>query len=73
MSKDEGAAAGLLERAGELEVMSGLLDAVQRGEGALVVVEGSAGIGKTFLPTACGERAAERGMAVLRVRGAMSS
>lgn len=69
MSEDEGAVTDLLERAGELGVMNALLDAVQRGEGALVVVEGSAGVGKTRLLAACGERAAERGMAVLRVRG----
>jgi predicted ATPase len=40
---------GLLERGGELEVLSGLLDSARAGEGRLVVLEGPAGIGKTCL------------------------
>src|SRR6201999_1899500 len=64
-----GVAAGLLERTDELAVISVSLDAARRGEGALVVIEGSPGIGKTSLLAACRERAEELGLTTLRVRG----
>jgi DNA-binding CsgD family transcriptional regulator len=69
MSSKEGVADGLLERTDELAVISGSLDAARCGEGGLVVIEGTAGIGKTRLLAACRERAEELGMTVLRVRG----
>jgi DNA-binding CsgD family transcriptional regulator len=69
MTESAGVVAGLLERTNELAVISGLLDAARRGEGGLVVIEGTAGIGKTRLLAACEERAGELGMTVLRVRG----
>lgn len=69
MTESAGVAAGLLERTDELAVISGLLDAARRGKGGLVVIEGTAGIGKTCLLAACRERADELGMTVLRVRG----
>jgi DNA-binding CsgD family transcriptional regulator len=68
MGGEAGVAVGLLERAAELDVLSGLLDAAKRGEGRLVVVEGPAGIGKTGLLEACGEDAGKRGITALRVR-----
>jgi DNA-binding CsgD family transcriptional regulator len=69
MSSKEGVAPGLLERSAELAVLDDLLDAAQRGDGGLVVIEGSAGIGKTCLLAACRERAEELGLVALRVRG----
>ena len=65
----DGLAVGLLERAGELAALSGLLNRAVSGEGRLALVEGAAGIGKTSLLEACGEAAQERGITVLRVRG----
>jgi DNA-binding CsgD family transcriptional regulator len=59
----------LLERAEELAALDGLLDRSRASEGALVLVEGPAGIGKTSLLGAAAEGAAERGMTVLRGRG----
>ena len=40
---------GLLERDGELELIAALVARVRGGEGALLVVEGQAGVGKTEL------------------------
>ena len=65
----DGLAVGLLERAGELAALSGLLNRAVSGEGRLALVEGAAGIGKTSLLEACGEAAQVRGITVLRVRG----
>ncbi|HUA43635.1 MAG TPA: AAA family ATPase [Solirubrobacteraceae bacterium] len=59
----------LLERAGELETLNGLLDACRTGAGRVAVVEGPAGIGKSSLLDACAAGARERGIVVLRVRG----
>ena len=69
MSSKEGIATGLLERSDELAVLSSALDAARQGDGALVVIEGAAGIGKTCLLRACRERAEELGLVTLRVRG----
>jgi DNA-binding CsgD family transcriptional regulator len=69
MGNDAGPAVGVLERAAEFAVLRTSLDCIGRGRGGLVVVEGSAGIGKTRLLSACGECAAKRGMAVVRARG----
>jgi predicted ATPase len=61
---------GLLEREHELREVAELVDRARCGEGAVVVVEGPAGIGKTaLLEEACG-RAAKAGLAVLSARGA---
>jgi predicted ATPase len=60
---------GLLERDDELAALNRLLDDAAAGEGALVLIEGPAGIGKTSLLDACGQGAANRGMAVLRAVG----
>ena len=49
---------GLLERAGELARIDGLLAAVRAGRGGVLVVTGPAGIGKTALLTEAGQRAA---------------
>ena len=69
MSSDEGVAAGLLERSAEMATLNALLDAAQRGEGGVIVIEGPAGIGKTCLLGACRELAEELGLVALRVRG----
>jgi DNA-binding CsgD family transcriptional regulator len=61
----------LLEREAELQAVAGRLDAVLAGHGALLVIEGPAGIGKTSLLDAAAEAARARGMAVLRARGAL--
>src|SRR5947209_19135048 len=60
---------GLLEREGELEVMAALVARVRAGEGALLVVEGQAGVGKTELLRAAGELGEAEGLRVLRTRG----
>ena len=59
----------LLERAEELETLHDLLDRAKAREGALVLIEGPAGIGKTCLMEACAEEAVSRGLGVVRVRG----
>jgi DNA-binding CsgD family transcriptional regulator len=59
----------LLERDAELAALSAVLDAGRGGEGRLVVVEGSAGIGKTRLLGAARERALADGVEVLAARG----
>jgi DNA-binding CsgD family transcriptional regulator len=55
----------LLERDEELAAVETLLSA-----GGVLVIEGGAGIGKTALVDAACSRAGERGLAVLRARGA---
>lgn len=62
--------AGLLERADELERLSGLIDGAVHGAGGILVVEGEAGIGKTRLLEAAREAARDAGLTVLRARGA---
>jgi DNA-binding CsgD family transcriptional regulator len=58
----------LLEREDELGRFAGLVDAARAGEGGLLVIEGSAGIGKTRLLTAA-RRAAAETVQVLHARG----
>ncbi|HUJ35697.1 MAG TPA: AAA family ATPase [Solirubrobacteraceae bacterium] len=60
---------GLFERETELARLGGLLDGVSRGDGAVVVVEGPAGIGKSELLAAVGAGAGARGFGVLSARG----
>jgi predicted ATPase len=52
-----GTDAGLVERERELGLVGEVLGGASRGRGALVLVEGDAGIGKSALLTAAGERA----------------
>ena len=59
----------LLERGAELARIESALAEARAGRGTFVVIEGSAGIGKTALLTAVRTEAAERGMRVLRSRG----
>ncbi|HTU96271.1 MAG TPA: AAA family ATPase, partial [Solirubrobacteraceae bacterium] len=59
----------LLERGAELAGLDGLLAAACDGRGALVVIEGPPGIGKSALLRACGDRGAALGMECLRARG----
>ena len=61
--------ASLLEREGEVDLIAALLARVQGGEGALLVVEGQAGVGKTELLRTAGDLGNAEGMRVLRTRG----
>ncbi|HET9124404.1 MAG TPA: AAA family ATPase [Solirubrobacteraceae bacterium] len=63
------AAEGLIEREGELSALEAALARAQAGDGRMICVRGAPGIGKSRLLAAAGERAAERGMQVLRARG----
>ncbi|MGI8594407.1 MAG: AAA family ATPase [Solirubrobacteraceae bacterium] len=64
-----GRSTGLLEREAEMSRICSALDDVSRGEGALLVIEGPAGIGKSrLLAEACGH-AEPAGLQVLRARG----
>jgi len=58
-----------LERDAELDLLGAALASAQSGTGALVVIEGVAGIGKTALLDAASAEAAARGMTVLRAHG----
>ena len=49
LTRPVGDTSGLLERDGELAAIKGLLDRAVGGAGALLVVEGPAGAGKTRL------------------------
>ena len=60
---------GLLEREGELQRVTGLLDAASGGVGAVSVVEGAPGIGKSELLAAVQREAERRGFGVLWARG----
>ncbi|MGH9231955.1 MAG: AAA family ATPase, partial [Acidimicrobiales bacterium] len=60
---------GLLERDDEFERLLRAVAAAERGDGALAVVEGETGIGKTSLLDAVCAGARERGFSVLRARG----
>ncbi len=65
----EAVEAELLERDEELALLAELLTAVRGGEGAALVIEGSAGIGKSALIRAARERAARMDFTVLWARG----
>jgi DNA-binding CsgD family transcriptional regulator len=65
----EYAAVGLLERDRELAEQRGLLDGVVAGAGALLVIQGPAGAGKTRLLKAARAEAVKRGLTVLAARG----
>lgn len=58
----------LFEREGELEVLSQALRGIADGQGALAVVEGAAGIGKTRLLEAARDTARACGLRVLSAR-----
>jgi DNA-binding CsgD family transcriptional regulator len=60
----------LLERDDELAALAAQVDGARTGAGALLVVEGPAGIGKTSLLAAAAQAAREREMTVLHARGA---
>jgi DNA-binding CsgD family transcriptional regulator len=60
---------GLFEREAELARIDRLLDRTGRGVGAVLVVQGVAGIGKTALLTEVRERADELGFGLLTARG----
>jgi ABC-type cobalamin/Fe3+-siderophores transport system ATPase subunit len=59
----------LLDRDAELAALDRQLAAVRAGAGRVIVVEGSAGIGKSTLLAATARAADERSMVVLRARG----
>jgi DNA-binding CsgD family transcriptional regulator len=59
----------LLERAGELRELRAAVARARDGTGALVVVQGPAGIGKTALLGFACDRAGESGLQVLSARG----
>jgi DNA-binding CsgD family transcriptional regulator len=59
----------LVERDGELAVLERLLTDARSGAGSVLLIEGSAGIGKTTLLAAARERAGDSGMRVLHARG----
>ena len=59
----------LLERDDDFERLLRAVAAAERGDGALAVVEGEAGIGKTSLLDAVCAEARKRGFSVLRARG----
>ena len=64
-----GAGGQLLERQQELAAIDDALRAARAGEGAVVLVEGPPGIGKTELLTTAATRARRRRMRVLVARG----
>ena len=59
----------LVQRDRELATIDALLDGASGGAGALALIEGPAGIGKTALVRVARDRAAERGMRVLHAVG----
>ena len=60
---------GLRERTAELAAIDAWIDAAQAGQGSLMIVDGSPGIGKTSLIEAARRRTAAAGFRVLRARG----
>ncbi|MEU4770316.1 ATP-binding protein [Actinosynnema sp. NPDC023794] len=58
-----------LERDRELGWIAAALDGAARGEGRIVVIEGTAGIGKTQLVRDCRELAKRRGFGRLQAIG----
>ena len=63
------ALSSMLERAAELDVLEAAVGDARVGRGRLVVVEGSAGIGKTTMLLEASAMAAAQGLRVLRSRG----
>src|SRR5947209_5438557 len=61
---------GLFDREADLVAIEGVVAQALDGEGGLLVVRGPAGIGKSALLRAAQWLAEERGMIVLRARGA---
>jgi DNA-binding CsgD family transcriptional regulator/tetratricopeptide (TPR) repeat protein len=59
-----------LEREPELEELAGAITRTASGAGGVILIEGSAGIGKTLLLAATREQGRGRGMQVLAARGA---
>lgn len=59
----------LLERERELTSLWAVVEAARAQRGALVIIEGEAGIGKTSLLEETGARASDAGLRVLRARG----
>jgi DNA-binding CsgD family transcriptional regulator len=59
----------LVEREREVAQLAALVDAVPRGEGRAVLIEGPAGIGKSALLAQARRRAADSGSLVLAARG----
>jgi predicted ATPase len=59
----------LLEREAQVAALQALVDAAPNGEGRFVVIEGSAGIGKTLLLAEARAIAGTAGMRVLAARG----
>ena len=60
---------GLVEREAELACIDRVFDQIGAGMGSVVVVEGTAGIGKSELLAAARARARARGLGVLMARG----
>ncbi|MEA2450840.1 MAG: hypothetical protein QOG63_2772 [Thermoleophilaceae bacterium] len=60
---------GLIERGGELRLLSQALESAASGMGRLVVVRGAAGIGKSTLLSAAALMGSRRELGVLRARG----
>lgn len=60
---------GLLERDADLQRLAQLMQPIGENQGALVAIEGPAGIGKTALIDAGAAQAAARGLRVLHARG----
>jgi len=67
---EEPAPGPLLERAAEVAAITAAIDAAVAGSGSVLLVEGTAGIGKTRLLAHACERAAAAGMTVLTARAA---
>jgi hypothetical protein len=65
-ARPPGGGAGLVGRARELAILRARLDALEEGRGALLVLTGEPGIGKTRLCQAAAEEARGRGLTVLR-------
>jgi DNA-binding CsgD family transcriptional regulator len=63
------ATATVLERDAEVAAIGAAIDGAAEGEGALVLVSGPAGIGKSALLRAARDRASERGLLVLAAAG----